>query len=140
MALIASSPEDLIACLDSAEQMLATKYLAKGEMISSPYQDIWFGNSVSSNRIGFLFPGQGSQQLNMGRRLVERYSWALDFKDKAETWLSESGYEKINEYIYRPLDRALNERPSRCMERATVPFGNSTACHMHDIAFMDAAS
>ncbi len=45
----------------------------------------------------------------MGRRLVERYPWARDLKDKAEAWLSESGYEKIDEYIYRPLDRALND-------------------------------
>jgi enediyne polyketide synthase len=108
MALIVSSPEDLLACLASAEQMLCANSISKGAVISSPYQDIWFGDSVTSNRIGFLFPGQGSQQLNMGRRLVERYSWACDFKDKAETWLSESGFEKINEYIYRPLDRALN--------------------------------
>ena len=109
MALIVGSPEDMIICLDSAERMLGANTIAKGEMISSPHQDIWFSNSVSSDRIGFLFPGQGSQQLNMGRRLVERYPWARDFKDKAETWLSESSYEKIDEYIYRPLDRALND-------------------------------
>ena len=109
MALIASSPEDMIIRIDSAEQMLGVNTIAKGEMISSPHQDIWFSNSVSSNRIGFLFPGQGSQQLNMGRRLVERYPWACNFKDKAEAWLSESNYEKIDEYIYRPLDRALND-------------------------------
>jgi enediyne polyketide synthase len=109
MALIAGSPEDLLICLDRAEQMLVTNTIAKGELMFSPNRDISFGNSVSRTRIGFLFPGQGSQQLNMGRRLVERYSWARDLKDKAGTWLSESNYEKIDEFIYRPLDRALND-------------------------------
>ncbi|HAK59113.1 MAG TPA: hypothetical protein DCO77_01850, partial [Nitrospiraceae bacterium] len=108
MALIAASPEGLIACLDHAAQMLSTNDIPKGEMMSGPQQDIWVGHSASGNRIGFLFPGQGSQQLNMGRLLVERYPWARDFSDRVESWLSEAGQEKMRERIYRPLDRALN--------------------------------
>ena len=76
--------------------------------MSSPQQNIWIGNSVTRNRIGFLFPGQGSQQLNMGRLLLERNSWARDFRDSVESWLSETGHHKISEYIYRPIERAFN--------------------------------
>lgn len=108
VALIAASPEGLIDCLERLEQMLNANRILKGERMSSPQQDIWVGNSVLRSRVGFLFPGQGSQQLNMGRRIVERYSWARDFRDKVESWLYESKHKKINASIYRPLDRALN--------------------------------
>ncbi len=108
IALIATFPEGLIDCLERVAQMLSTNDIPRGTTMFSPNQDIWVGNSVSRNRIGFLFPGQGSQQVNMGRLLVERYPWARDFKDKVESWLSETGHCTISECIYRPLDRALN--------------------------------
>lgn len=108
IALIAKSPEDLIDCLDQAERILSASDIPNGETMSSPQQNIWIGNSVTRDHIGFLFPGQGSQQLNMGRLLLERYSWALDFRDNVESWLSEAGHKKISEYIYRPIERAFN--------------------------------
>ncbi len=108
VAMIAASPEGLMDCLERAEQMLIANRILKGEIMSSPQQDIWVGNSVLSNRVGFLFPGQGSQQLNMGRRMIERYSWARGFRDKVESLLSETKHKEISSSIYRPLDRALN--------------------------------
>ena len=107
-ALIARSSEDLIDCLDQLERILSANDIPNGETMSSPQQNIWIGNSAARDRIGFIFPGQGSQQLNMGRRLLERYSWARDFRDNVESWLSEAGYKRISEYIYRPIERAFN--------------------------------
>ncbi|MCK5438169.1 MAG: acyltransferase domain-containing protein, partial [Desulfobulbaceae bacterium] len=48
--------------------------------------------------------GQGSQNLNMGRMLVERFPWAGDMADQAGQWLGEKGLD----LIYRPLDRAVS--------------------------------
>jgi malonyl CoA-acyl carrier protein transacylase len=107
LATIAASPEALVDCLERAGQILGANEIPVADYVQ-PQQDIWVGNSVSRNRVGFLFPGQGSQQINMGRLLAERYSWAREFGDKVESWLSETGHEKICEYIYRPLDRALD--------------------------------
>ncbi len=106
VAAIAASPESLVECLERAGHILGTNDIPRGKMVASPQQDIWIGNSVSRNRVGFLFPGQGSQQINMGRLLVERYPWAREFGAQVDVWLSETGYEKVCEYIYRPLDRA----------------------------------
>jgi len=107
-AFVAETPEHAVECLDSIEQMLNSRSIPEGKAVSSPRQDVWIGNHATRHRIGFLFPGQGSQQLNMGTRLVERYPWAREFMAKTDLWLSEDGHDKIYDYIYRPLDRAAD--------------------------------
>ena len=67
VALVAGDPGALVGCLGRAEQTLKAGDIPKGGTVFDPHQDIWVGNTVSRARIGFLFPGQGSQQLNMGR-------------------------------------------------------------------------
>lgn len=108
--LIADTPKTLMERLQQLEQMLDDKPPARGEVVVSPQQDIWIGNAVNRNRVAFLFPGQGSQKLNMARTLVKRYSWAREFLARADRWLSESGFEPISQYIYRPLDRAADSQ------------------------------
>ena len=107
--VIADTPETLLERLGQLEQMLNDRPPAKGEVVVSPQQDIWIGNTVNRNRVAFLFPGQGSQRLNMARTLVRRYSWAREFLQQADSWLAEMGFDPISEYIYRPLDRAADE-------------------------------
>ncbi|MEJ2324592.1 MAG: SDR family NAD(P)-dependent oxidoreductase [Nitrospirota bacterium] len=109
-ALIARSPEDLLDCLDEAERLLKEGDVPRGKVVSDHLQRLWIGNAASRARVGFLFPGQGSQQINMARVLVERYPWAREFLDRADHWLSEEGYEGIRDHVYRPLDRALDDR------------------------------
>ena len=46
-----------------------------------------------ATKTAFVFPGQGSQKLNMARTLVERYYWARDLVQQADLWLIESGFE-----------------------------------------------
>ncbi len=36
-------------------------------------------HAVQQSRVGFLFPGQGSQQIGMARTVVERFDWARNF-------------------------------------------------------------
>ncbi len=110
VALIARSPEDLLDRLGEAESMLGESEIPVGEVISDPLQNLWIGNAVSRARIGFLFPGQGSQRLNMARLLAERHPWAREFRDRVDSWLSGEGYEKISDHVYRPLDRALDDK------------------------------
>jgi len=110
VACVSETPERLAECLDSLDHMLMSQNIPPDKAVSSPMQDIWIGNHVTRNRLGFLFPGQGSQQLNMGWRLVERYKWARDLAAKADLWLSEDGYDTISNFIYRPLDRARDNK------------------------------
>ncbi len=109
-AVIAGKPEELLQSLKQLEKMLGETPPALGEVITSPQKDIWIANAVRQTKIGFLFPGQGSQQLNMARVLVERYSWARELVEKADGWLREVESEAISQFIFRPLDRAVTAK------------------------------
>jgi enediyne polyketide synthase len=108
-ALIADTPMTLLERLQQLEQMLEDMPPASGEMRVSPQEDIWIGNNLQGCRVAFLFPGQGSQKLNMARTLVERHSWAKEFLQQTDSWLQEIGFQPISQYIYRPLERAADE-------------------------------
>lgn len=108
-AIITDTPENLIALLQQLEAILQDKPPAKGEIRVSPQREIWIGNSVKRNKVGFLFPGQGSQKLNMARTLVERYPWARKLLAQADEWLQEIGTQPVSPLIYRSLERATNE-------------------------------
>lgn len=107
--VIAATPEELIERLTLLEKLLRETPPAPGKVVVSPQREVWIGNAVDQNRIGFLFPGQGSQKLNMVRSLIERYSWAKDLLEQADTWLREIGLQPVREQIYVPLDRAVNQ-------------------------------
>jgi enediyne polyketide synthase len=109
-AIIASNPEQLAVSLQQLQAILNDRPPAKGEVYVTPQEEIWLSNQVKRDRVAFVFPGQGSQKLNMARRLVARYQWAKDFLQEADSWLSEMGFTPISEYIYRPLDRAVDQQ------------------------------
>ncbi|MDA8242428.1 MAG: SDR family NAD(P)-dependent oxidoreductase [Nitrospiraceae bacterium] len=108
VAMIAHSPENLIDCLGRANEILAAHEIANDTVEVGPQQDIWVGRSKKAARIGFLFPGQGSQQLGMGKTLTDRHVWARDLVARADHYLMEHGCKKIAEAIYPPVDRALD--------------------------------
>lgn len=108
-ALIADTPAALLERLQQLEEILEDIPPASGEIRVSPQEDIWIGNNLPGCRVAFLFPGQGSQKLNMARTLIERHNWAREFLEQADSWLQEIGFAPISQYIYRPLERAADE-------------------------------
>ena len=80
VAIVADSPEHLYEALILLEQEVDVIQLKEGEIhkltTKSPNSYIVLSNAAKKSRIGFLFPGQGSQRINMARVLVERFSWA----------------------------------------------------------------
>ncbi|WP_414578975.1 type I polyketide synthase [Anabaena sp. CCY 9402-a] len=107
-AVIAGTPKELMTRLQQLEQMLNDTPPTQGEVKVTPQKDIWIANAVKRHRVAFLFPGQGSQKLNMARTLVERHDWAREMLQQADNWLADMGFEPISQLIYRPLDRAAN--------------------------------
>ena len=108
-AIITSNPNHLGECLLKVEQILNDKPPALGEVMVSPQKDIYISNGVKHNRVAYLFPGQGSQKLNMARKLVQRYDWAKQLVTQADQWLEEIGLEPISQYIYHSLERAVDQ-------------------------------
>ncbi|MDJ0697854.1 MAG: type I polyketide synthase [Mastigocoleus sp. MO_167.B18] len=107
-ALIADTPMTLLERLEELEHILENTPPTSGKIKVSPQEDIWIGNSLQNPRIAFLFPGQGSQKLNMARTLIERHSWAKEFLQQADNWLEEIGFEPISKYIYHSLELAVD--------------------------------
>ena len=108
-AVVARSPKELDQSLRALIQLLESRDLPVGTAISNPHQGLWVGNQVKQTRLGFIFPGQGSQRLNMARTLVDRYNWARKLVNQADNWLTDIGAEKVSEVIYRPVDQALSD-------------------------------
>jgi acyl transferase domain-containing protein len=107
-AVVAADPDDLAANLRTLAQRLQEAPPAQGEILSGPQREWWVSNAVRQVRIGFLCPGQGSQQLAMARMLLERFPWARELAARAEAWLEEVGSELVTPLIFRALDRAAN--------------------------------
>jgi acyl transferase domain-containing protein len=81
-AVVSGGIDDLEARLDSLEQRLRDNPPGLGELWRG--ERLWIGNDVHDERIGFLFPGQGSQQVGMARGLVDRFDWAQHFVAQAD--------------------------------------------------------
>ena len=110
-AIVASDPEELEASLGEVLEALRNDPPEPGTVrpCAPAKGRAWIANAPQRPRIGFLFPGQGSQQLAMARRLVRRFDWARRFVQQADTWLVELGHEPAAELIFRPLDRARDD-------------------------------
>ncbi|WP_414575509.1 SDR family NAD(P)-dependent oxidoreductase [Anabaena sp. CCY 9402-a] len=107
--VVAGTSEELVERLNLLEKLLRETPPAPGEVVISPQKEVWIGNAVRRNRVGFLFPGQGSQKLNMVRSLLERYNWAKDLVEQADAWLQEIGLPGVQEHIYVSLDRVAHQ-------------------------------
>ena len=110
-AIVASDPEELEATLGEVLEALRDDPPEPGTVrpCARAKGRAWIANAPQRPRIGFLFPGQGSQQLAMARRLVRRFDWARRFVQQADSWLVELGHEPVAELIFRPLDRARDD-------------------------------
>jgi len=112
-AFLVNSPEHLIETIAAIRAALAATPPAKGEIFAVPQIRAWMSNEVQKTRVGFLYPGQGSQQLASARMLVERFAWAQELVALADQKLDAEGLPRFSSRIYPPLDRAINEGQTR---------------------------
>ncbi len=108
-ALIAGSPDELAEGLRSLERLLHETPPREGTVVANAQKNVWVSRGCQKNRIGFLFPGQGSQQVSMARVLVERYEWARDLVARADRWTTKEIGNPISPFIFRKYDRSVNE-------------------------------
>ena len=105
-AVITGQPDELTKLLEQLALMIKERPPASGKMLNDPGQMVWLSNRLAGTRVGMLFPGQGSQKLNMARVLVERFQWARNRVMEADQWIEDAGGKPISRLIYPPLDRA----------------------------------
>ncbi|SMF18082.1 type I polyketide synthase [Pseudobacteriovorax antillogorgiicola] len=113
-AVIAWKPDDLVEKLN--QLLLELANLVEGQVIQK-------GNiAVSSHaKIGataFVFPGQGSQKINMSRKLVERHDWAQDLWEQAEDLLSDEGISLAASYFVKNLHKLPQEEQEQLLSQA----------------------
>lgn len=106
-ALMASEPEHL-----SRSLMTLVENIRKGGTRADvDDQMVWLAQKPSSHpRMGMLFPGQGSQQLNMARVLVQRFQWARDMLVRAENHVGLLDGRTLGQWIFRDPESIRDSR------------------------------
>jgi enediyne polyketide synthase len=79
--------------------------LKMGHILEDKAKGICAGNFSKAPRLGFVFPGQGSQRLNAARSLIKRFSWAEELVGRADKWASEQGTQHLAATLYPDLDK-----------------------------------
>ncbi len=110
---MASNPEQLSERLQLIVQKLSSELISQGDKFADELNGIWVSNQCTSNKVGFLFPGQGSQQINMARVLVERFDWAKKLVGIADEISQAEIGEKISDYLYGSVNLAVTDEEKR---------------------------
>ena len=71
--------------------------------------DIYISTNTDDKHVAFVFPGQGSQQINAAKKLIRRYPWAQKIVDKAKEIFKKYDCEDILELLFRPLDKVSTD-------------------------------
>ncbi len=103
-ALIAGSPDALLEQLQIVKKQLLDHDGESG-LVTDLVRQVYFSEGQKDKKIGLLFPGQGSQQVNMGRGLIRRFPWARDLFADADQWVQDAGGETIADFTQRPVER-----------------------------------
>lgn len=106
-AIVAGRPRELRDSLGELVRGIELEPPAPGE-IRFVNRQITVSHDVRQ-RPGFVFPGQGSQQLEMARTIVERCAWARKLVTQADEWLAECGSPPVSDLIWRDVARARDE-------------------------------
>jgi enediyne polyketide synthase len=108
-AIVTGHPDDLLARLAQLERSLRHTWpVGSTRPATSIGPDMWLGVGNTTPRIGFLFPGQGSQQINMARNLVQRFPWARSRLKQADRITRKLSGVRLSHRVFRDIDRAAS--------------------------------
>ncbi len=104
--IIASRPDEILKSINLLiEKIKNSNFVSQKLLINDVIQKIWLYEGENTPKIGFLFPGQGSQQINMAKFLINRFDWAKDLATKYNNSFIELGFPNILNTIYFNIDQ-----------------------------------
>ena len=97
LAIVASDEEELASKLERAADTIES---SPDQTFESP-GGIYYAEGVEAGDVGFLFPGQGSQYLNMGARWAMHFDTALEIWDRVAELDFDDEY-RLDEVVFPP--------------------------------------
>ncbi|CAN5414350.1 hypothetical protein BH10CYA1_BH10CYA1_01840 [soil metagenome] len=114
LAIVASTPEDLLEKISRAKSDMLN---ANCTEIKDPrgiyFVDLEQKPEVASGKVAFLFPGQGSQSVDMLRELATQFPEIRDTLEQASKVLANKFSQPLNSLVYPPPAFTDQERASQ---------------------------
>jgi enediyne polyketide synthase len=119
-AFVAAMPAELSTKIELAITSLNQHALTRGES-RSLQTDVFLGCFAPAPKVGFLFPGQGSQRVGMCHVLLRRHAWLesqLQHRDASlQKFFSQrnNGVEDVVAELNKTLRQTSNAQPALCV-------------------------
>lgn len=126
----ADRPRKLAEVLGNLAVRIRQHPLDQGLVHEDPDGSWMCGQPSGVCRVGFAFPGQGSQQLQMGYRLIERHPWAREISRRADRIRSREQVVNLEDVLFRNADRAVDQHQVEAWESelAQTNFAQPAIC------------
>ena len=134
-AVITSRPAELVLALRELAEKISQIRDGQSQILEGEDASWFLGCAKSTPRIGFLFPGQGSQQLQMGYGLIERYPWARELLSEAQQVWQTAGLHSLTTDLFRDPSRALDPAVGQSWSKkiSNTEFAQPSICLVADL-------
>ncbi|NDY73481.1 acyltransferase domain-containing protein, partial [Desulfobacter hydrogenophilus] len=105
---------------DFFERISQAKCMVNGDQPAKP--PIFYGKGAASGKLGFVFPGQGSQYTGMGGQIMSVFPESLKVLDMAQACVSDTDAEDdglLSAYMYPPPEYAMDKKSAEAALRQT---------------------
>ncbi|MCG8549693.1 MAG: acyltransferase domain-containing protein [Desulfobacterales bacterium] len=105
---------------DVFERISQAKQVVNGDKPATP--PIFLGQGKPSGKLGFVFPGQGSQYTGMGRQIMSVFPESLDMLNMAQTCVSNTDADDdrlLSAYMYPPPEYVMDKKSAESALRQT---------------------
>jgi acyl transferase domain-containing protein len=114
LLILLSDKDDLFDRISQAKDIL------NGEKPAKP--PIFLGQGAPSGKLGFVFPGQGSQYTGMGGQIMSVFPESLEMLGMAQSCVSDTDAEDdtlLSAYMYPPPEYAMDKKSAETALRQT---------------------